>query len=106
MAPAELEAHLLAHPTVSDVAVTSIPDDDAGELPKAYIVKAPDAIEDSDRLIMRDIKRHVERHKAKHKWLQGGVEFVDEIPKSPSGKILKRVLRERAEGDERARAKL
>lgn len=96
VAPAELEAHLLTHPAVSDAAVIPIPDDHAGEVPKAYVVKAASVgLEDNDRMIIRDIKKHVEKHKAKHKWLQGGVEFIDAIPKSPSGKILRRVLRDK-----------
>jgi acyl-CoA synthetase (AMP-forming)/AMP-acid ligase II len=96
VAPAELEAHLLAHPAVADCTVIPVPDDRAGEVPKAFVVKAQGAaIEDGDRVLIRDIKRHVEKSKARHKWLDGGVEFVDEIPKSPSGKILRRMLRDK-----------
>lgn len=96
VAPAELEAHLLTHPAVADCAVIPVPDDAAGELPKAFIVKSPSVgLEENDRLIMRDIQKHVENHKARHKWLKGGVTFLPEIPKSPSGKILRRTLRER-----------
>jgi len=46
-------------------------------------------------MLRRDIAKHVEREKARHKWLKGGVEFVDVIPKSPSGKILRRLLRDK-----------
>lgn len=46
-------------------------------------------------MLMRQIQKHVEGHKARHKWLKGGVEFLDVIPKSPSGKILRRLLRDR-----------
>lgn len=53
------------------------------------------SIEDSPRLLAREIQKHVEEHKARHKWLKGGVEFIDEIPKSPSGKILRRLLRDK-----------
>jgi acyl-coenzyme A synthetase/AMP-(fatty) acid ligase len=95
VAPAELEGHILAHPTVADVAVIGIPDDRAGEVPKAFVVKSPAVgIEESYRMVARDIMKHVEEHKARHKWLKGGVEFVDVIPKSPSGKILRRLLRD------------
>lgn len=53
------------------------------------------------------ISKHVEAHKARHKWLRGGVEFIDVIPKSPSGKILRRVLRDRQkEQGESPQAKL
>ncbi|KAE9975678.1 hypothetical protein BLS_002486 [Venturia inaequalis] len=96
VAPAELEAHLLTHPHVADCAVIPVPDDRAGEVPKAYVVKSAHiGLEDSDRLIMRHISKHVENHKSRHKWLKGGVEFIDVIPKSPSGKILRRLLRDK-----------
>lgn len=52
-------------------------------------------IEDNDKMTARGICKHVEEHKARHKWLKGGVEFVDVIPKSPSGKILRRLLRDK-----------
>ncbi|QKX61035.1 uncharacterized protein TRUGW13939_08181 [Talaromyces rugulosus] len=94
VAPAELEAHLLEHPMVADCAVIGIPDDAAGEIPKAFVVKAPAASGD-DSAVTQAIKKHVEDHKARHKWLKGGVEFLDIIPKSPSGKILRRLLRDK-----------
>ena len=51
--------------------------------------------------------RYVRERKSKEKWIEGGVRFVDEIPKSPSGKILRRLLRERVKMEERkAGAKL
>jgi len=95
VAPAELEAHLLSHPSVADCAVIPIPDDAAGEIPKAYVVKSPSVgLEDNDKMVARDICKFVEEHKARHKWLKGGVQFIDVIPKSPSGKILRRLLRD------------
>ncbi len=64
-------------------------------------------LEDKDRMIARDIQKHVEQHKARHKWLRGGVAFVDSIPKSPSGKILRRLLRDQErEARRQKRAKL
>lgn len=113
VAPAELEAHLLTHPAVNDCAVIQVPDDEAGEVPKAFVVKSPSVgLEESDRMLARDIQKHVEKTKARYKWIKGGVEFIDEvstalitnlqahsnvlqIPKSPSGKILRRFLRDR-----------
>lgn len=96
VAPAELEAHLLDHPAVADACVIPVPDEAAGEIPKAYVVKSSSVgLEDNDRMLIRDIQKHVEKEKARHKWLKGGVEFIDVIPKSPSGKILRRMLRDR-----------
>ena len=80
MAPAELEAHLLTHPTVADCAVIAVPDDRAGEVPKAFVVKSSSVgLEDNDRMVAREIAKHVEEHKARHKWLKGGVEFADGV---------------------------
>jgi acyl-CoA synthetase (AMP-forming)/AMP-acid ligase II len=93
VAPAELEAHLLTHPAVADCAVIATPDEAAGEVPKAIVVKSASAGND-DEAIIQSIKKHVEVHKARHKWLKGGVRFIDVIPKSPSGKILRRMLRD------------
>ncbi|KAJ2904879.1 uncharacterized protein MKZ38_006920 [Zalerion maritima] len=96
VAPAELEAHLLAHPMVNDTAVIPVLDDHAGEVAKAFVVKAASETEGlSDPEICRSIAKHVEDHKAKYKWLSGGIEFIDGIPKSPSGKILRRLLRDK-----------
>ncbi|KAF4439683.1 putative phenylacetyl-CoA ligase, partial [Fusarium austroafricanum] len=93
VAPAELEAHLLDHPYVSDGAVIGIVDERAGEVPMAFIVKSKKAKEISEDEVIRAVCEHVEKHKAKHKWLKGGVRVLDVIPKSPSGKILRRVLK-------------
>jgi acyl-CoA synthetase (AMP-forming)/AMP-acid ligase II len=87
VAPAELEAILLAHPSVADAAVIPIPDEEAGEVPKAYVVARGEV--DAEALM-----EHVAGHVAPYKRLRE-VEFVDHIPKSPSGKILRRTLVER-----------
>ncbi|QIW94744.1 hypothetical protein AMS68_000262 [Peltaster fructicola] len=94
VAPAELEAHILTHEIVNDCVVIGIPSDREGEVPKAFVVKAPGSIEESDAVLKRRIIKHVEQHKSNHKWLRGGVEFIDEVPKSPSGKILRRLMRD------------
>jgi acyl-coenzyme A synthetase/AMP-(fatty) acid ligase len=85
----------LSHPLVDDCAVIQVPDARAGEVPKAFVVKAPQAKGKSDDEVAQSINKHVEEHKARHKWLKGGIEFIDVIPKSPSGKILRRLLRDR-----------
>ncbi|KAJ3548337.1 hypothetical protein NM208_g1056 [Fusarium decemcellulare] len=99
VAPAELEAHLLTHPAVYDCAVIQVHAPRVGEVPKAFVVKSSSIHPGcSDESTARDIQKHVEDHKARHKWLKGGVEFIDVIPKSPSGKILRRMLRDREKG--------
>jgi len=95
VAPAELEAVLLTHPAVNDCVVIGIPSDREGEVPKAFVVKAPGSIEEPDALLKRHIAKHVEKNKANHKWLRGGIEFIDVVPKSPSGKILRRMIRDK-----------
>jgi len=87
--PAELEALLVTHPDVADVAVIGIPDDEAGELPKAFIVRAA-----GSEIAAADLQAFVAEHVATYKQIRV-VEFVDEIPKSASGKILRRMLRDR-----------
>ncbi|KAL4920704.1 hypothetical protein BDW62DRAFT_176072 [Aspergillus aurantiobrunneus] len=93
VAPAEIEAHLLTHPAVADCAVIAIPDESAGEVPKAIVSKSPEAGSD-DEATAKSIIKHVQDHKARHKWLKGGVRFIEAVPKSPSGKILRRLLRD------------
>ncbi|RUS82285.1 hypothetical protein EGW08_009963 [Elysia chlorotica] len=90
VAPAELEALLLSHPEVQDVAVIGVPDEAAGELPKAFVVARPGSKLSTDQVL-----QFVEGKVAPTKKLRGGVEFVDEIPKTPSGKILRRLLRDK-----------
>lgn len=99
VAPAELEDLLLGHPAVEDCAVLGVPDERAGERPKAYVVLKPGAVAgDSEGLALQalgtDILRYAQGRKVRHKWVRE-VEFTEEIPKSASGKILRRVLRDR-----------
>jgi acyl-coenzyme A synthetase/AMP-(fatty) acid ligase len=87
VAPAELEAVLLAHPAIVDAAVVRSPDEEAGEVPKAFVVtRTPLEAEE----VMAFVAERVAPHKKVRR-----VEFVDEIPKALSGKILRRVLIER-----------
>jgi acyl-coenzyme A synthetase/AMP-(fatty) acid ligase len=87
VAPAELEQILLSHPAVTDAAVIGCPDEEAGEVPKALIV-ARGQVEPHQLLTF------VATRVAPHKRIRR-LEFVAEIPKSPSGKILRRLLKER-----------
>jgi acyl-CoA synthetase (AMP-forming)/AMP-acid ligase II len=92
VAPAELEAVLLVHPAVLDAAVVRSPDEEAGEVPKAFVVLKPDA---AARTVTADaLMAFVAERVAPHKRVRR-VEFVDQIPKSASGKILRRLLVER-----------
>jgi acyl-CoA synthetase (AMP-forming)/AMP-acid ligase II len=88
--PAELEALLLSHPAVADTAVIGIPDDEVGELPKAYIVLKAD-----QKIEALEIADWLAERVAPTKKLRGGIEFIDAIPKNASGKILRRVLKEK-----------
>lgn len=55
-----------------------MPDDKAGEVPKAYVVKSASVgLEENDRMLARSIQKHVEEHKARHKWLKGGMSSCD-----------------------------
>lgn len=90
IAPAELEDLLLGHPDVEDCAVISIPDDYSGEKPKAFVV-AKNGGKGSEEA-GRQLLKYVRDKKVKHKWMKE-VEFVEVIPKSASGKILRRVLK-------------
>ena len=97
--PAELEGLLLSHPSVNDVAVIGINSkDQATELPRAYIVPKP-GIEGSSKTA-DDIMQWLQAKVANHKRLRGGVRFIDEVPKSVSGKILRRLLKVKAQEEE------
>ena len=92
VAPAELEAVLVAHPDVLDAAVIGVPDkdDEGNEVPRAYVVA------DRAKVSSEDVEKWVSDRVAGYKRLRGGVVFVEAVPKSPSGKILRKELREMA----------
>lgn len=90
VAPAELEGVILKHPKVADVGVIGIPHPVDCELPKAFIVKKDQS------LSMEDINAFVKERLADYKQLRGGVEFVESIPKSETGKIVRKELRKMA----------
>jgi long-chain acyl-CoA synthetase len=87
--PAELEQYLYEHPAVHEVAVYGVPDPAKGESVVAAIVPNPGAKATPD-----EIKAWCKERIAAYK-TPSRVDFVDELPKSPTGKILKRVLREK-----------
>ncbi|XP_078443553.1 acyl-CoA synthetase 5 [Wolffia australiana] len=88
VAPAELEDVLLSHPSVQDAAVFPLPDEEAGEIPAACVVLAPAAGESEE-----DIMAYVAANVASYKRIRA-LHFVAAVPRSPSGKILRRVLRD------------
>ncbi|KAL2798528.1 hypothetical protein BJX66DRAFT_322641 [Aspergillus keveii] len=90
VAPAELEAHLISHPLIFDAAVIGVPapDGSGNEVPRAYIVA------DKTKISESQVKDFVKEHLAHYKQLRGGVVYLQAIPKSPSGKILRRELRD------------
>ena len=95
VAPAEMEDLLLGHPEVEDVAVMGVPDDYSGEVAKAFVVLTGD--KRGSKEVEQELMKYVKARKVRHKWITGGIEFVPLIPKSASGKILRRVLRDQSQ---------
>ena len=93
VAPAELEALLLDHPAVQDAAVVGVTIN-GEELPRAYI-----ALQEAQTTTAQEIAAWLAKKVAPHKRLAGGVKFVDAIPKNPSGKIMRKDLRDLAKSE-------
>ena len=113
VAPAELEDLLLGHEDIEDVAILGISDEYSGERPKAYVVLQSSKRSGDMQAAGKKLIKYVQEKKVRHKWITE-VEIVEEIPKSPSGKILRRILRDMAKSgkrgvivrDDRERARL
>ncbi|XP_051157523.1 uncharacterized protein LOC127279291 [Leptopilina boulardi] len=88
VSPTELESIILEIPGVADVAVVGIPDNFAGEVPKAFVVKKPNA-----DLSAEIIQNFLTPKVATYKKLVGGVSFIDAIPRNPAGKIIRNQLK-------------
>lgn len=88
VAPAELEEILRSHPDVTDAAVVGVKHDKFGEAPRAFVTKRPESETTED-----DIKRFVSEKVAEYKQLEGGVQFIDAIPKNATGKIMRREIK-------------
>ena len=87
--PREIEDLLAQHESISEAAVIGIPDPDFGQRLKAFVVPR-----DGEQLSADDVKAYVKKHLARYK-VPREVEFIDELPRNPTGKVLKRVLAER-----------
>jgi 4-coumarate--CoA ligase len=94
--PASLEGLLASHPRVLDVAVIGVYSKSiASEVPRAYVVP----VGKPSNSLAKELIKFVHDRVAHHKRLRGGIIFIDVVPRSPSGKILRRVLKERAKKD-------
>ncbi|EJD52431.1 acetyl-CoA synthetase-like protein [Auricularia subglabra TFB-10046 SS5] len=108
VAPAELEGIICACPLVKEAGVCAIfSEAEATELPRAYVVPAnPQLVTRGGRVTKEqerfadEVRRHVEKHTVKYKWLRGGIVIVKEIPTSPSGKRLRKLLKQITDGTE------
>ena len=95
VAPPELEGVLLSHPDIVDCAVIGVADPvrEGGEQPRAYIVRRPGG---SGGPGDQQVHEYMRERLSSFKMLEGGIKWVDAIPKNASGKILKRILRDEA----------
>lgn len=97
--PAELEGLLASHTQIDDVAVIGVYNkEQATEVPRAYVVVTKGTAK--DKATEKNIVEWMNAKVAGHKKLRGGVRFIDEIPKSASGKILRRVLKDQVKKEE------
>ncbi|KAM7188410.1 hypothetical protein V8F33_010661 [Rhypophila sp. PSN 637] len=106
VAPAELEAVLCGSESVADAGVIGVYDsDEATEWPRAFVVPSAKVLASLEKLgekekreelvrLAHEVREYVEKRTAKYKWLKGNIVFIEAVPKSPSGKILRRVLKE------------
>lgn len=88
VAPAELEEILRSHPDITDAAVVGVAHEKNGEAPRAFVIKRPES-----QVTAEDVQDFVSKKVADYKKLEGGVQFIDEIPKNATGKILRREIK-------------
>jgi len=87
VSPSEIENVLREHPDIADVAVIGVPDEESGELPRAFIVKQTDSLSEAQ------IHDFLKDKLASFKQLRGGIHFIPAVPKAASGKILRKELK-------------
>ncbi|RPD62445.1 acetyl-CoA synthetase-like protein [Lentinus tigrinus ALCF2SS1-7] len=101
VSPTEIENALLAYPErlISDVAVAGVTGGRTKDekVPRAWVVLSEEGRTKGERAVVEELHAWVQKNLSKFKWLRGGIEIVDEIPKNPTGKVLRRVLQERYE---------
>lgn len=94
VAPADIEAQLLQHPAIVDAAVIGTADEDSGELPEAFVVKSSNVMTEASEIeLKRSINSLIESKLSSIHWLGERITFIEKIPRSQSGKTLKRELR-------------
>lgn len=91
---------MLTHPKIKDAAVIGIPDENTGEKALGYVVKS------DPNLTEKEVLDFVAQTTSIAKRLHGGVKFLEEIPKNPSGKILRRELRDLYKKSQELKSKL
>jgi 4-coumarate--CoA ligase len=108
VSPMELEEILVQHPLVDEVAVCGVPGETATtEVVRAYIVpRVKSGSSFSNTAAAEELSKYLAERVASYKRLSGGVVFVDSLPKNPTGKILRRVLRSKAIKVQTIRGKL
>jgi acyl-coenzyme A synthetase/AMP-(fatty) acid ligase len=92
ISPFEVETALLEHPAVVECAVVAAPDEERGYVVKGFVVPTPDAT--ADHALAADLQRHVKERIAPYKYPRR-IEFLDALPRTPTGKVQRGVLRER-----------
>nr|VWO94822.1 Acyl-CoA ligase AFT1-1 (EC (AF-toxin biosynthesis protein 1-1) [Ganoderma boninense] len=101
VSPTEIENAMLAYPDrlVSDVAVAGVSGGRTSDekVPRAWVVLSDEGHRMGERAVVKALHSWVEKNLSKYKWLRGGIEVIEEIPKNPTGKVLRRVLQERHE---------
>lgn len=88
VAPAELEEILRSHSDITDAAVVGVKHDKYGEAPRAFVIKRPES-----QVTEQDIQEFVAKKVSEFKRLEGGVQFLDSIPKNATGKIMRREIK-------------